>query len=85
MSKKFAEINSNEELKKIVGRNLKNCRQKRLISQTDLGYFSEVDHTTISRYESGKNMIYLPHLLKFAKVLEIEPSELLEGWEKIFQ
>lgn len=85
MPKKFTENNQNEELKKLIGKNLKYLRQKHRLSQVDLGYFADVDHATISRYESGKMMIYLPHLLKFSKILEVEPSELLDGWENIFQ
>ncbi len=85
MPKKITENTQNEELKKLIGKNLKRWRQRHLLSQVDLEYFSGVDHSTISRYESGKNMIFLPHLLSFCKILQIEPSALLEGWEKIFQ
>lgn len=58
------------------GQNIRNIRQKRGMSQTDLALAMDTNKTVISRWETGERVIKLDSLLRLADVLEVSPSGL---------
>mgnify|MGYP002471195538 CR=1 FL=1 len=62
---------------KKVGKNIKNMREKRGISQFKLAIETNCTPSTIAGIEAGINTT-LARLQAIAKVLEVEPYELLK-------
>ena len=50
---------------------------KRGWNQTDLAYFARMSSSDVSRIESGRMVPYPGHALRLARVLDLQPSELL--------
>ena len=50
-----------------LGTKLKNIREERNLSQEKLAELMNVDRTTISKIESGKNNCSIDYLTKFSK------------------
>lgn len=71
--------NTEKEMAEIVIRIAKNIREQRLargLKQTDMGQFG-FGYRWYQRLESGRHVPTLPTLVKLARALEIELSELL--------
>lgn len=47
-------------------------------TQTDLAYFARMSSAEVSRIESGRMVPYPGHALRLARVLDLQPSELLQ-------
>ncbi|MCD8307381.1 MAG: helix-turn-helix domain-containing protein [Clostridia bacterium] len=54
-------------------------RSERHLSQQDLADLLDVSRTTVSRWESGRNIPSTTQLLNICKVLGIDSSEFIEG------
>lgn len=61
------------------GERLKDIRNKRKMSQTELAELSGLHYTQIGRYEKGKSMPSSDVLSKFAEIFSISIDFLLEG------
>jgi transcriptional regulator with XRE-family HTH domain len=59
--------------------NLRKARQKREISQEELGFLCELHRTEISLLERGGREPRLGTLIKLASALEVTPEELCDG------
>lgn len=65
-----------KELDKFVGQRIKIFRQKKKLSQDELGKLIGVGNSAVSAYELGKNSLTLSMLFKIAKILEIKVNDL---------
>jgi transcriptional regulator with XRE-family HTH domain len=65
------------ELIEQVGRRIQEIRKIRGMSQDDLGDKLGVTRSFISKLENGKKKISLEHVENIAKILHIEPTDLL--------
>ena len=54
-------------------------RTARGLSQEDLGDLADLDRTYIGGIERGERNVLLINIVKIARALAVEPSELLQG------
>ncbi len=66
------------DVKKLVGRRIREYRQKYKMSQETLAEIIEIDSKHLSNIELGKNMPNPQLLLKIAKTFDIEIKDLFE-------
>lgn len=59
--------------------NLRRCRQRAGINQSELARRTELDATTISLYELGKRTPRLDTIVKLTGALDCRADELVEG------
>ena len=69
----------NKELSLKFGRRVKELRQSLNLSQEALAELADVHRTYVGMVERGEKNITLSNIAKFAKALEVEISELLDG------
>ncbi len=50
-------------------------------TQTELAYFARMSSAEVSRIETGRMVPHRGHALRLARVLDLQPSELLEEVE----
>jgi len=62
-----------------LGKRIINEREKRRLSQEQLGLISEVDRTYIARIEEGRANPTIKALYKIAKAFRLNLSKLLRG------
>jgi transcriptional regulator with XRE-family HTH domain len=65
------------DLREVFATNLRRLRHAKGLSQDDLAYEAEVSRTYLSQLEKGKFYASLKILDKLARVLDVEPAELL--------
>jgi transcriptional regulator with XRE-family HTH domain len=65
------------EIREIFARNLRTIRQSRGLSQEELAHLADVDRTYISALERAVYAASIDVVARLAKVLEVDPSELL--------
>jgi transcriptional regulator with XRE-family HTH domain len=65
------------DLREVLAFNLRRLRHARGLSQDDLAYEAEVSRSYLSQLEKGAFYASLKIVGKLAKVLDIEPAELL--------
>jgi transcriptional regulator with XRE-family HTH domain len=68
-----------QELKGILGRNIKFFRSQRQLSQADLAEKAGISITFLSNIERGNNFPLAGTLCHLAKVLDVEVFELFKG------
>jgi transcriptional regulator with XRE-family HTH domain len=68
-----------EEMARRLGENFLRLRRARGLSQTELGDRTEMHRNDISLIERGRRRPRIDVLIKVAIVLQVHPSELLEG------
>lgn len=68
---------SEEELKKMFGKRLKELRKKRKLSQSELSALANIDKGSLQRIERGYNST-LKTFRKLANAFEISLSELFD-------
>lgn len=61
-----------------VGKKLKSYRELNGQKQSDISFHTGLETSEISKYEKGKINMTLKTLYKFAKVLNVNPKELLD-------
>jgi transcriptional regulator with XRE-family HTH domain len=61
-----------------IGRNIKELRKEKGISQVDLAYMCNFEKTNMSRIESGNNNPTIRTLLKIANALDVDLFEILK-------
>ena len=66
------------ELKKNVGRRIKEIRKKRGFSQEKLAELVDIEQNTLSYIETGNNFCTAETLEKIIKALDVEPKELFD-------
>lgn len=66
------------DLRQVFAANLRRLRHKRELSQEDLAHEADVNRTYMSKLEKGASYPGLEIIGKLAKVLEVEPAELLK-------
>jgi transcriptional regulator with XRE-family HTH domain len=66
------------DLRDVFATNLRRLRHARGLSQDDLAYDAEVSRGYLSQLEKGVFYASLRIVGKLAKVLEVEPAELLK-------
>lgn len=66
------------EIGAIIGRNIKNYRQKLGYNQDHIANYLGIDRTTLSKYESAEREITLLHLNKLADLFGVEVEDLVE-------
>jgi transcriptional regulator with XRE-family HTH domain len=66
------------DLREVFATNLRRLRHAKGLSQDDLAYEAEVSRSYLSQLEKGAFYASLKILEKLAKVLDVEPAELLK-------
>jgi transcriptional regulator with XRE-family HTH domain len=66
------------DLRDVFATNLRRARSAKGLSQDDLAYEADVSRSYLSQLEKGSFYASLKVIGKLAKVLEIEPAELLK-------
>ena len=59
--------------------NLRQVRERRLLTQADLAERSGVAETTINRLENGHHQARISTVRKLAEALGVDPAELMES------
>ena len=67
------------DLRQTFAANLRRLRHARGLSQEELAYEADVNRTYISKLEKGATYVGLEIIGKVAKVLQVEPVELLKA------
>jgi len=67
------------EIKKQLGENIKEFRQKAQLSQEQLADLAFLHRTYIGSVERGERNISLENIVQIANALNITPSELMKG------
>ncbi len=62
----------------MVGRNIRNCRQKYGWSQEELAFRAHLDRPYLSQIENGKRNMTLLVLQEIAIALSVTPTDLLK-------
>jgi transcriptional regulator with XRE-family HTH domain len=65
------------DLRQVFAANLRRLRHVRGLSQEDLAYEADVNRTYMSKLEKGASYPGLEIIGKLARVLQVEPAELL--------
>ena len=61
----------------VDGMKLREARERRLLTQTELSKLSGVMVATISRIETGQQQPRIPTVRKLARALDVRPEELI--------
>lgn len=69
---------SKEDIKKIVGNNIRRLRLKNKVSIEALAFFAEMDYTQLSRIELGKINTSIYQLYKISRILKVSLEELVD-------
>jgi transcriptional regulator with XRE-family HTH domain len=69
------------DLNKALGKVLKELREEKGMSQQELGDYSDVDRSFISRIERGIGTPSVSILFKVCTILQVKPSHVLERVE----
>jgi transcriptional regulator with XRE-family HTH domain len=65
------------DLRQVFAANLRRLRHAKGLSQEDLAYEADVNRTYMSKIEKGGTWVGLEIIGKLARVLKVEPAELL--------
>ena len=65
--------------RKIFGQNVRKFRQELELSQEELAHRAGMDRSFIGGVERGEFNISLDNICKLAKVLDVQPYDLMEG------
>jgi transcriptional regulator with XRE-family HTH domain len=65
------------DLRQVFAANLRRLRHAKGLSQEDLAYEANVNRTYMSKIEKGGTWVGLEIIGKLARVLKVEPAELL--------
>lgn len=68
-----------QNIQKIFGENLRTARKSQGLSQEKLAELASLHRTYIGAVERAEKNISINNIAKLAKVLKIEPFELLKG------
>jgi transcriptional regulator with XRE-family HTH domain len=66
------------DLRQVFAANLRRLRHAKGLSQEDLSYEADVNRTYMSKIEKGGTWVGLEIIGKLARVLRVEPAELLK-------
>lgn len=78
MSKDIIDIMDEKEFIKKVGLNIKSLRIKKELKQRDLADFAQLNIDSIGKIERGEQNFTIYSFLAIAKVLDINPKDLLD-------
>ncbi len=67
---------------KVDGKQLRQLRRERALSQRDLARMTGIAHDSISQLETGKRQAQPRTIRKLAEALKVDPSELMKGEEE---
>lgn len=65
-------------LRQVFAANLRRIRHARSFSQEELAHTADVDRTYVSKLERGASNVGIDIIAKLARVLKVEPAELLK-------
>lgn len=65
------------DYRQVFARNLRKVRQSKGLSQEELAHKAKVNRTYVSKLETGATWAGLEVICKLARVLNVEPSDLL--------
>ncbi len=68
----------NKSFIKRVGKNIKNLRKEKGLSQEALAFESKISTSMVGMIETARNDITLSKIYAIAKALDVEPCELLK-------
>lgn len=69
----------NNEVQTVIGDNIRRVRLERGISQRDLAAWCNFESSNLSRIEGGRTNLTVGNLVKIARALEVDVTELLRG------
>ena len=68
--------NTDEEVKRLFGKRLRELRKQRGLSQEALALVCDLDRTYIGGIERGERNVSLINIVRISKALDISPQEL---------
>jgi len=74
-----------KDLNKALGKVLKELREQKGMSQQELGDYSDVDRSFISRIERGIGTPSVSVVFKICALLEVKPSEFFQRIENLLR
>lgn len=66
-----------KKLMRLIGNNVRRCRNERGLTQEALSHLVDVDTSTITRIEGGTRMMSIPNLCSMAAALQVSFDALL--------
>lgn len=69
-------MENNIDIKKLLGRRIKELRQRKNLTQEQLAEMIDVGERNLSKIECGNNFVTADTLSKIIIALEVEPTEL---------
>ena len=66
-----------EEINLMIGKSLRRARERAGYNLKDFAQLVDKSYQQVQKYETGKNRLPAAQIVLFAKVLLIEPSDLL--------
>lgn len=84
---RFVQNKTSQKTVSMFGKKIKEQRERKGLSQRELGSYIELDAAYISKVESGEKMISRKHLHTVSQVLDIEEEELQKLWlaDKVYK
>lgn len=67
-----------------IGKRIKEIRVRNNVTQRELAEKLGLSLNTVSRYETGERRPRIDKVIKIAKALDVEPSELFTGEQRAF-
>lgn len=64
---------------KKIGQKIRRIREQRGVTQEDLAYKIDISSSYMGQLERGERNLNVDKILKIAKALKVDPSELLRG------
>ena len=65
------------DYRQVLARNLRKARQSKGLTQEELAYRAKINRTYVSKLETGATSAGLEVICKVARVLAVEPADLL--------
>lgn len=65
----------------LIGKTLRKARLEKNLSQEKLAEFANFERSYVSKVENGERAIQLITFIRFAKALDLKPSDLIKDFE----
>lgn len=69
------------EIRSLVGKNIRNTRQKKGLTQEQLALEAEVNHGHLSEIEAGQHNVTIDLLDKLARALTANVADFFDGYK----
>lgn len=74
-----------DQLTEAFGKALREIRKEKGMSQNDLIKASDLDRTTVQRYDAGKRLPVIKNLVIISEALKVSPAEIVDRAYKYYK